>query len=82
MSAEIKNLKCGLVMPISAIDGCSEGHWEEVRLIIKEALTDTQFSVELVSDSNEIGIIQKRIVQNIYDNDMVICDVSAKKIPM
>lgn len=78
MTAEQKNLKCGLVMPISAIDGCSEGHWDEVRLIIKEALTDTPFSVELVSDSNEIGIIQKRIVQNIYDNDLVICDVSAK----
>lgn len=78
MNTETKNLKCGLVMPISVIDGCSEGHWEEVRLIIKEALADTQFSVELVSDSNEIGIIQKRIVQNIYDNDLVICDVSAK----
>lgn len=78
MNTEAKNLKCGLVMPISAIDGCSEGHWEEVRLIIKEALSDTQFTVELVSDSNEIGIIQKRIVQNIYDNDLVICDVSAK----
>lgn len=78
MNTEVKNLKCGLVMPISAIDGCSEDHWEEVRLIIKEALADTEFSVELVSDSNEIGIIQKRIVQNIYDNDLVICDVSAK----
>lgn len=73
-----KNLKCGLVMPISAIDECSMEHWEEVRQIIKEALEETAFSVELVSDSNEIGIIQKRIVQNIYDNDIVICDVSAK----
>ena len=70
--------KCGLIMPISLIDGCTEGHWEEVRGIIKEALSETEFSVELVSDSNEIGVIQKRIVQNIYDNEMVICDVSAK----
>ena len=31
-----------------------------------------------MSDSNEVGIIQKRIVQNIYDNDIVVCDVSAK----
>lgn len=73
-----KKLKCGLVMPISAIDGCSAAHWEEVRLIIKEALSDTEFNVELVSSSNEIGIIQKRIVQNIHDNELVICDVSAK----
>jgi hypothetical protein len=78
MNAEAKPLKCGLIMPISAIDGCSEAHWDEVRIIIKEALADTPFVVELVSDSNEIGIIQKRIVQNIYDNDIVVCDVSAK----
>lgn len=78
MNTETKEMKCGLVMPISAIDDCSEGHWEEVRQILKEALSETPFTVELVSDSNEIGIIHKRIVQNIYDNDIVICDVSAK----
>lgn len=71
-------LKCGLIMPISAIDGCTEGHWEEVRNIINEALSDTDFDVSLVSDSNEIGIIQNRIVTNIYKSDMVICDVSGK----
>ncbi|NCT88786.1 RNA helicase [Stenotrophomonas acidaminiphila] len=78
MTTEPKTLRCGLVMPISTIDGLTESHWDEVRAIIKESLTDTGFSVELVSDSNEIGIIQKRIVQNLYDNDIVICDVSAK----
>lgn len=65
-------------MPISAIDGCSEQHWEDVRSIIKEAMLETNFTVELVSDSNQIGIIQKRIVQNLYDSELVICDVSAK----
>lgn len=78
MTNEPKGLRCGLVMPISAIDGLPESHWDEVRAIIKEALADSEFVVELVSDSNEIGIIQKRIVQNLYDNDIVICDVSAK----
>ena len=78
MATETKALRCGLVMPISAIDDLPESHWDEVRAVIKESLTDTDFIVELVSDSNEIGIIQKRIVQNLYDNDIVICDVSAK----
>ncbi|WP_198526736.1 hypothetical protein, partial [Xanthomonas sp. SHU 308] len=78
MATDSKALRCGLVMPISAIDGLPESHWDELRAIIKEALADTGFTVELVSDSNEIGIIQKRIVQNLYDNDIVICDVSAK----
>ncbi len=74
----LEQLKCGLIAPIAAMDGCSEAHWEEVRTIIKEALQDTEFKIELVSDSNEIGIIQKRIVENIYSNEMIICDVSGK----
>jgi hypothetical protein len=73
-----KPLKCGLVMPISALDGCSEGHWKEIQALIREALADTQFQVDLVSDSNEVGIIQKRIVQNLYDCDVVVCDVSGR----
>ncbi|MBQ0946609.1 hypothetical protein KAK07_25005 [Ideonella sp. 4Y16] len=78
MTSNAKTLKCGLVMPISAIADYSEVHWQEVCAIVKEALAASDFSVELVSDSNEIGVIQKRIVQNLYDCDLVICDVSAK----
>ncbi|WP_157798667.1 RNA helicase [Dyella ginsengisoli] len=69
---------CGLVMPISAMDGYTEQHWADVKKIINEAIDPAQFIVRLVSDSDESGIIQKRIVQNLYDNDVVICDVSAK----
>jgi len=65
-------------MPISALDGYPASHWEAVFSIIKEALSETKFFVELVSNSDEIGVIQKRIVQNIYDNEIIICDVSAK----
>lgn len=70
--------RCGIIMPISSIDGYAASHWTEVLLIIKEALQDTSFAVELVSNSDEVGVIQKRIVQNIYENELVICDVSAK----
>lgn len=78
MEENKKKYKCGLIMPIAAIDNCTASHWDAVRLIIKEALEDTEYEASLVSDSNEIGIIQKRIVQNIYSNEMIICDVSAK----
>lgn len=73
-----KKFSCGLIMPISAIDGCSTEHWNEVQEIIKEALEDTDFLVKIVSDASDVGIIQKRIVQNIYENELVICDVSGK----
>jgi len=68
-------------MPISSIDGCSADHWNEVKSVITEAvesIDDYTFIVSLVSDSDESGVIQKRIVQNVYSADIVVCDVSGK----
>ena len=69
---------CGIIMPISSIDNCSMEHWAEVKKIISEAICDAGFKPNLVSNAADIGIIQKRIIQNIYDNDIVVCDVSGK----
>lgn len=69
---------CGIVMPISAIDGCSEKHWEEVKGILTDAIESAGYEANLVSNADDVGIIQKRIVQNLYDNDIVVCDVSCK----
>ena len=65
-------------MPISAIDLCSESHWSDVRAIIEDAVQSAGFNPNLVSDADEVGIIQKRIVQNLYENPIVVCDVSCK----
>ena len=73
-----EKLSCGLVMPISAMDNCDEAHWEEVRSIIREALPQEEFDVKLVSQSEEAGVIHRNIVDNLYSNDVVVCDVSAK----
>jgi hypothetical protein len=76
-----KPLTCGLIMPISSIDGCTAEHWAEVKSIITDAvntITEFSFSVNLVSDQEDVGVIQKRIVQNIYSSDVVVCDVSCK----
>lgn len=81
VKAKSRSVACGLVMPISAIDGCSPEHWVEVKNIICEAvesITDPTFSVKLVSDADDVGVIQKRIVQNIYSSDILVCDVSGK----
>lgn len=69
---------CGIVMPISEMDGCSEQHWSEVHEIILESIDDAGFEANLVSNADDVGIIQKRIIQNLYDNPIVICDVSGK----
>lgn len=69
---------CGIIMPISAIDGCSSEHWAEVKNIISDSICEAGYNPNLVSDADDIGIIQKRIIQNIYNNDIVVCDVSGK----
>ena len=78
---EKQKLTCGLVMPISAIDGLMAEHWVEVQNILREsleAIAGYECVVNLVSDADDVGVIQKRIVQNIYDSDVVVCDVSGK----
>lgn len=69
---------CGIIMPISSIDGRSDEHWEEVLSILKNIIHQAGFESKLVSDAGDSGIIQKRIVQNLYNNQIVICDVSGK----
>jgi len=78
MSEETEKMICGLVMPISKTDGCEPTHWAEVRDILDEAIEEAGFLSNLVSDADEVGIIQKRIIQNLYENPIVVCDVSGK----
>lgn len=70
--------KCGIVMPISAIDVYSAEHWADVLGILKDVINSVGFEPNLVSYADDIGIIQKRIIQNLYNNEIVVCDVSAK----
>jgi hypothetical protein len=70
--------RCGIIMPISKIGDCTQQHWKEVKGIIEDAIKAAEFTPLLVSDADDSGIIQHRIVQNIYDNEMIVCDVSCK----
>lgn len=76
-----QKLKVGLVMPIAPIDGLDAGHWLDVKKIIVDALDETEgyeFETKIVSEGDSSGLIHKRIVQGLYNNDVVICDVSCK----
>jgi hypothetical protein len=78
MSEIVPKPVCGVVMPISTIDGCSESHWADVLEIVTEAIEEAGFDANLVSNADDVGIIHKRIIQNLYDNPIVVCDVSGK----
>ena len=69
---------CGVVMPISAIDGCEESHWSEVLEILTEAIDAAGYEANLVSNADDVGVIHKRIIQNLYENPIVVCDISGK----
>lgn len=77
-SEELKKSVCGIIMPIADTDGYPNGHWADVYDIICEASTQAGFRANLVSFDDDVAVIQKRIVQNIYDNPIVVCDISAK----
>ncbi len=70
--------RCGLIMPISAIDNCTADHWIDVREILEASISEAGFDPQLVSDSDDSGIIQNRIIQNIYTDPILVCDVSGK----
>ena len=73
-----KKKKCGIIMPIATNPDYPNDHWKEVLLILSEAISQTEFEPRLVSDDVAIGLIHDRIVNNIYSDDIVVCDVSSK----
>jgi hypothetical protein len=81
VTKEKKVLSVGLIMPISPIDGCTAEHWADIKSILIEAvdlISEYTCTTKIVSEADDVGVIQKRIVQNIYSSDIVICDVSCK----
>ena len=73
-----RKLKCGIVMPISEFGGYTREHWKDVLDIISECAVLADFEPNIVSYANEAGIIQANIVQNLFNNDIVVVDVSGK----
>ncbi|MGM0835422.1 MAG: RNA helicase [Bacillota bacterium] len=82
MEDNSKIKECGIIMPIAAMPGYTSEHWSEVKQIIIEStkiVEGIEFKTSIVSDSDgEIDVIHKRIVQNIYNADIVVCDISGK----
>jgi hypothetical protein len=65
-------------MPISELDGCPASHWTDVKVILNEAIEAAGFEPNLVSSDADVGIIQKRIVENLYNNPITVCDISGR----
>lgn len=77
-AGEEKIKRCGIIMPISPNPEYPHDHWKDVLNIITEGINQTQFKPNLVSDDEAIGLIHERIVTNVYNNEIIVCDVSSK----
>ena len=69
---------CGIVRPIADFDPYPIGHWQEVHDVIAEAIVEAGYIPRLVSESEASGVIQGDIVTNLYNDDIVVCDVSGR----
>ncbi len=63
-------------MPISASEGYSEEHWQDVLQVIQDAADSAGFEANLVSANGKADIIHSTIINNIFHNEIVVCDVS------
>lgn len=68
---------CGIVMPIASMgEDYPEEHWRRVRKILQKAIERAGMRAQLVWENSEVDVIQTAILQNLYENDVIICDVS------
>lgn len=69
---------CGVIMPISGTPDYPASHWADMLQLIQEAAKDAKFTCEIVSATGRDDIIHASIVTNIYQNEIVVCDVSSR----
>lgn len=65
-------------MPIAEMPGYSEKHWVGVKKTIQLAADKADFDCEMVSTGVDVGVIHKNIIDNIFTNEIIVCDVSGK----
>lgn len=65
-------------MPISECDGCGPAHWAEVKSVIEMAVRRADMRPRLVSDSFESNLIHREILHNIYNDLVIVVDVSGR----
>lgn len=77
--SEKSDVICGIIMPISYSDEQhTEKHWADVKSIIEEAISRSGFISQPVWEGSSHDIIQTKILQNIFENEIVVCDLSTR----
>lgn len=70
---------CGIIMPISAMEpDYAESHWAKVRKIIERAIVAAEMTPQAVWENQNNDVIHGKILKNIYENEVIVCDCSGK----
>lgn len=68
---------CGIIMPIGMSDEIhTEAHWQDVLGVFEEAIAIAGLEPRPVWIAGDTNIVQAKILGNLFDNDIVLCDVS------
>lgn len=73
-----KKPKCGIIRPIAPTDGYPNNHWAEIGDILSESIRSAGFEPRIVSDADSVAVIHGTIVQNLFEDPIVVCDVSSR----
>lgn len=76
--ASEKKPKCGIIRPIAPTEGYSSNHWAEIGEILAESILSAGFEPRIVSDADNVAVIHGTIVQNIFEDPIIVCDVSSR----
>lgn len=70
---------CGIVMPISKSDDShTTEHWLKVQHILAEAIAAAGCKPQPVWEGGSADIIQEKILKNLFENPIVVCDLSTR----
>lgn len=66
-------------MPIATMSSeYTAEHWSDIRQILHKSIERAGFIPRIVSDSEESTVIHGSIINNIYNDAIIVCDVSNK----
>ncbi len=70
---------CGIIMPMGAIEPIySVDHWARVQKVIERAILDAGMDPQPVWENQNNDVIHGKILKNIYENEIIVCDCSGK----
>ena len=66
----------GLIMPLSQMGIYTKEHWDDVRKCLSTKMCLAAPAPTMVSEAAEVNFITKTIINRLFNDDIVICDIS------